>query len=334
MGGRIEHGGRLGAARTAWPDAPEPWLDLSTGINPWPYPIEKIEPEAWSRLPDPQELAALEASMASSFGVVPGRVVACAGSEAALRLLPVLRAPGARVGIVGPTYGSHADAWAGGTSRLAPLESLLAEIDSLDVLVVVRPNNPDGAMVDPAVLEAAARSLAARGGWLVLDEAFADAMPGASLADCRWAGEVIVLRSFGKCWGLAGVRLGAVIAPPALAARLRKLLGDWPVSGPAIAIGRRAYADRDWLATARLHLAEAAARLDGLLARRGLAAGGACPLFRLVENPRAAALHIHLARRGILTRAFADRPNRLRIGLPGLESDWARLAGALEEFQP
>lgn len=333
MAGRIDHGGRLSMARARWSDAPLPWIDLSTGINPRPYPPGDIDPSAWSRLPDPAAIAALEATMAAAFGVEDaGHVVACAGSEAALRLLPMLRRGRARVGIAGPTYGSHADAWAAHEVIEAMLPALLARLDDLDVLVVVRPNNPDGTLAEETTLADAAARLAARGGWLVLDEAYADAMPGVALAARDWARAAIVLRSFGKTYGLAGVRLGAVVAPPALVAPLRALLGDWPVSGPAIAVATRAYADRDWLRATHARLAADAARLDALIAEAGMMPQGCCPLFRLIEHDRAAALYHHLGARGILARAFADQPRRLRIGLPGAEADWTRLAKALKEF--
>lgn len=326
----IDHGGRLSAARADWPDAPEPWIDLSTGINPWPYPIDDVSSDAWTRLPDPADLTALEATMAHAFGVAAGHVVACAGSEAALRLLPLLM-PHARVAIAGPTYGSHADAWRGAIT--APFDDLIARLETIDVLVVTRPNNPDGAMADAAMLERAAAVLAARGGALVIDEAFADAVPGASLAAKAWARDAIVLRSFGKTYGLAGVRLGAAIVPAMVGDRLRRALGDWPVSGAAIAIGRRTYADADWLAATCDRLADAARRLDTLLAGNGLIAKGHCPLFRLIEDDRAIMLHAHLARHGIWSRVFADQPRRLRLGLPGSADDGARLARIVEEFE-
>lgn len=326
----IDHGGRLSVARARWPDAPGPWIDLSTGINPAPYPIGDIDPASWAQLPDPAALGALEAAMAQSFGVAADRVVACAGSEAALRLLPLLLPANVRVGIAGPTYGSHADAWRGAV--VAPLGELTARLDTIDVLVVVRPNNPDGAIADGAMIADAARRLAARGGRLVLDEAFADAVPGASLAARDWAREAIVLRSFGKTYGLAGLRLGAAIAPRDIVRSLREQLGDWPVSGPAIAIGTRAYEDDAWLAATRDRLAADAARLDALLGRHRFAAHGQCPLFRLIDDDRAAKLHDHLARHGIWTRAFADHPRWLRLGLPG-SADWARLNDALERFE-
>ncbi len=324
------HGGRVAAARRAFPLAPEPWLDLSTGINPDPYLRPKLNPSDWTKLPDPQALAGLEAAMAVAFGVDnPARVVAVPGSEAGLRLLPLLRGF-ARVGIAGPTYGSHANAW--GEAVEAPWADLMADLNRFDVVVAVRPDNPTGAAIDADAMFAAVDALSARRGWFVIDEAFADAMPGFSLAADPRAACALILRSFGKFYGLAGMRLGAVIAPLAVAARLRHALGDWPISGPAIQIGTAAYTDACWTKTARARLWASAARLDALLARHGWTAIGGCPLFRLIDNAQMPVLYNGLARAGILTRAFAYRPDWLRIGLPGAEHEWCRLDTALGSF--
>ena len=55
------HGGALDVARRLQPDAPEPWIDLSTGVNPHPYPLPELAPDVWTRLPDSAALARLEA---------------------------------------------------------------------------------------------------------------------------------------------------------------------------------------------------------------------------------------------------------------------------------
>ena len=329
-GALLVHGGRLSAARRAFPHAPEPWLDLSTGISPHAYPLPRLASDDWTRLPDRDALAKFEVAMATAFGVDdPARVVAVSGSEAGLRLLPLLRGS-ARVGIAGPTYGSHLDAWDDAVE--APWVDLVADLAGFDIIVAVRPNNPTGAAIDADTLFAVADALSARGGWLVLDEAFADAMSGSSLAADPRADSAVILRSFGKFYGLAGVRLGAVIAPLPIAARLRHTLGDWPISYPAIRIGTAAYADTRWADNARARLRSDAARLDALLARHGWGASGGCPLFRLIEDHRAPGLHAALARAGILTRAFAYRADWLRIGLPGAQVEWSRLDTALRSF--
>lgn len=313
------HGGRIDMARAAFPNTAE-WIDLSTGISPWAYPAA-VDPAVLQRLPEPSALAALEAAAAAVFGSEPSKTVAVPGSDIALRLIGRLieaRFPA----VIGPGYSGHMAIW--GHARMT------RDIDAAhhDAIVLARPNNPDGAVIDRDLLGSTARELAARNGWLIIDEAFADARAEPGIATENWP-NTIVLRSFGKFFGLAGLRLGFVIGPPAFAAALRRLLGDWPVSGSAIAIGTAAYNDHGWQVAQRLRLADAAARLDALLAQAGLRVAGGTPCFRLVDTPDAAGLFHRLACHAILTRPFADSPQRLRMGLPANESDAARLAVAL-----
>ena len=314
----LRHGGRLAAARRAFPDAPTPWLDLSTGINPRPWKGARATAASLTRLPDPDEIKALEAAAAAAFGVSPDRVAAVPGAEAALRALP--RLLGARsVAIAAPTYGGHAEAWrlAGAKVRCVAPEDLSAVAS--EAVVVVNPNNPDGARRED--LEAGDR-------WLIVDESFVETAPELSVA-VRAGHRLIVLRSFGKFYGLAGVRLGFVIAEPGLAARVAAQFGDWPVSAEAIAAGTAAYADHAWRERTAARLAKDAARLDGLLAANGFEVLGGTSLFRLASTPDAARRFTALARRGVLTRPFSDQPTWLRFGLPK-PKDWPRLQSALE----
>ena len=314
----LRHGGRLRAARLSFPEAPRPWIDLSTGVNPWAYPAPRARREDLRRLPDPEVVAALEARAARRFGAQADRVAAVAGAEAALRLLPRLL-PARSVRIAGFTYGGHAEAWVAAGPSPA--------VGEADAVVVVNPNNPDGRATPRAELLAEAARLAARGGWLVVDESFADLEPSDSVADAGHPA-IAVLRSFGKAYGLPGVRLGFVVAPPALAARVREAVGDWPVSAEALAAGLAAYADDAWLAAVRPRLAAAGAWLDARLAASGLEAVGGTELFRLARAPDAHALWARLCAHGILTRPFAGRPDLLRFGLPRAR-ERARLARAL-----
>jgi cobalamin biosynthetic protein CobC len=176
-----------------------------------------------------------------------------------------------------------------------------------------------------------AERLAVRAGVLVVDEAFADVMPQESLCgSLDRVSNVIVFRSFGKFFGLAGVRLGFVAAEQVRAATFRQAIGDWPVSGPAVAIGIKAYRDVEWQTLQRRRLTESAQRLDALLARAGLTITGGTVLFRLARCDDADAVFRHLAAHGILTRPFASDSALLRVGLPGDESQWQRLTTALE----
>jgi len=293
----------------AWPQAPRPWADLSTGINPWPYPAPRASAAARGRLPDPERIAALEAAAARAFGVEdPARVLATAGAEAGLRLLPRVLA-GESVWVKSPTYASHAAAWAEAGRRLAPSP------DDADILVVVNPNNPDGALETPEALALRADAVADRGGWLVVDESFVETVGGASVAPLEHP-RMAILRSFGKFYGLAGLRLGFLVGDPDLIRRVRILQGEWPVSADAIAAGLAAYADRGWTETTRCRLGRHADQLDEVLTRGGLEVIGGTSLFRLTRAADAGRRFETLCAAGILTRPFADQPHWLRFGLP------------------
>jgi cobalamin biosynthetic protein CobC len=325
----VPHGGDLADARALFPDAPTPWIDLSTGINPRPYPLPPVPPEAWTRLPGKAEEAALRRAAAAAYGAPgPDRVVPAPGTQALISLLPRLRPPG-RVAVLSPTYGEHAAAWRAAGHEVA--ETVRADdLADADVAVVTRPNNPDGRLMPRADALALAAALAARGGWLVADEAFADVLdPRRSLCPDADAPGLVVLRSFGKFFGLAGVRLGFAVCAPALAADVARALGPWATSGPAVAVGTAALSDGAWIADERLRLAHEAARLDALLAAAGLPVVGGTSLFRLVEHPDARGRADRLGRAGIYVRRFPARPDRLRFGLPGHARAWRRLADAL-----
>ncbi len=309
-----EHGGDLDWARARFPGFAGKWLDLSTGVSPYPWPAPPVAAASLRRLPSAADLDALRAAAAAAYGVEgPEQVAAAPGAQAAIHLLARLQPPG-RVAIVGPTYGGHAAAWRDAGHEVA--ETTDAPRSDAAVVVVTNPNNPDGRVVPPERL----REWVPAGGRLVIDESFADAVPEACLRPLP-AG-VVVLRSFGKFYGLPGLRLGFALAAPETAARLCRALGPWPVSGPALAAGTAALADLAWRKAARVRLREAARRLDGILAALGCAPAGGTPLFRLVRAP--GGLFERLGGRGIYVRRFADRPALLRFGLPG--ADEARLA--------
>ena len=319
------HGGNLAAAATCFPDAPMPWLDLSTGINPLSYPMPALSANAWQRLPEAADIARLEQIAARCYGADdPETLVAAPGTQALIQLLPEI-VPARTVGIFGFTYAEHARAWQASGAVVAQVEAGAAA-QRFDVIVVVNPNNPDGRLLDGAALAALAR----RCTMLVVDEAFMDVMPpGHSLIPHLPKSGAIVLRSFGKTYGLAGLRLGFAAAAPELAARLRARLGPWAVSGPAIETGVLALADAAWLATATGLLQQAAKRLDGLLQAAGCSIAGGTPLFRLARHASAPEIFGCLARAGILVRPFAEKPDWLRFGLPMQETGWARLEAAL-----
>ncbi|HIJ37402.1 MAG TPA: aminotransferase class I/II-fold pyridoxal phosphate-dependent enzyme, partial [Rhodospirillaceae bacterium] len=171
-----------------------------------------------------------------------------------------------------------------------------------------------------------------RGGLLVVDEAFVDCTPDLSLASKVRPG-LLVLRSFGKFFGLAGLRLGFAIGDPDLIRLLRTAIGPWPVGGPALVIGRQALLDQSWIVAARRHLVMEAQALDALLNSANLSVLGGTPLFRLVNASRAWALYEHLGQQGILVRPFASAPRWLRFGLPPGSKAMMRLKAALDIWQ-
>lgn len=316
------HGGGLAAARRHF--SGDDWIDLSTGINPHPWPGAAKLAFDWQRLPDPEALTALEAVAAAYFGADPRHVCAVPGSEIGLRLVGALI--GGPAQHVTPGYRTHGAMIAGSAATAFDTGH-----ERGGALILANPNNPDGRVIGADAMRGLLRG---RGGdgWLLVDEAFADADPAASMASTVGDDQrLIVSRSFGKFFGLAGVRLGFVLAPQVIVAALRDRLGAWPLSAAAIAIGTAAYADNAWIAATRERLPDASAALDAVLIRQGYQPIGACPLFRLIDDDKAPALFEQLARRAILTRPFADQPRWLRIGLPADAVALVRLNAALAD---
>jgi cobalamin biosynthetic protein CobC len=327
------HGGDLDAARRLFSGAPEPFIDLSTGINPNPYQLPRLSTDLFVRLPQAAGAGLLAEAAARAYGAsTAAHVVAAPGTQILLPLVAGLVRPG-RAAILAPTYSEH--------SRAAALAGhnvkMVRHIDGCGdatLVIVGNPNNPDGRLLPRATLLTLAQDLRRRGGVLVIDEAFMDVgPPGASLAADAPCGNVVVLRSFGKFFGLAGIRLGFALTTPALAARLGASLGPWAVSGPALAVGAKALADADWIERTRQRLEKAAKRLDTMLTGSGLSIVGGTSLFRLTHTPAASALFRHLGHAGIFVRAFHDNANWLRFGLPANARQWQRLDAAMASFR-
>ncbi|MBS0565383.1 MAG: threonine-phosphate decarboxylase [Proteobacteria bacterium] len=317
-----DHGGNLDQAVGTFGGTADDWIDLSTGINRLPYPLPALPPAAWTDLPTRAAIAALTDAARSAWAS-PAPVVALAGAQAAIQTIPQLAAPGmARV--LAPTYNEHAASLHAAGWQVQEVSDP-ADLAGADLAVVVNPNNPDGRLLAPETLLA----LSGQVGRLVVDESFGDICPEASLAPRADRPGLLVLRSFGKFYGLAGLRLGFAFGPGPDIARLAALAGPWPVSGAAIAIGRTALADAAWAEATRARLTTDAARLDTLAAAAGWRLVGGTTLFRLYDSGNAAAEQIRLARHRIWSRVFPWSDGWLRLGLPGPASEWARLERAL-----
>jgi cobalamin biosynthetic protein CobC len=317
-----DHGGNVDVAVQRFGGPPEDWIDLSTGINRRPYPVGELPLQHWTALPSRTELETLHEAARNAYqSTAP--VLAVAGAQAAIQMLPYLVPPG-RVRILGPTYNEYAPTLAAAGWQVEEV----GEVDALagaDLAVIVNPNNPDGRAHDPDVLLA----LASRVKRLVIDESFADAVPATSLTAEAAPPGLIVLRSFGKFYGLAGLRLGFVLGAEHEIAVMAGMAGPWPVSGAAIEIGRRALLDRGWADATRARLLRDASRLDDMAQAIGWKLIGGTPLFRLYETGDAGATQQRLARARIWSRIFEAHRGWLRLGLPGDEAEWDRVTAAL-----
>lgn len=309
-----DHGGGIDAAASAFGGAREDWLDLSTGINPIPFPIGDVSADAWTALPDRAATDRFITAARGFWSVPDGAAILPApGASALIARLPHL-VSGTTVHIPGPTYNEHAASFsaAGWT---------VVEDGQADALVRVHPNNPDGRRMPERELGTCPAT--------IIDESFCDTVPEASLTHHAAQPRVVILKSFGKFWGLAGLRLGVMIAVPEICEKMAEALGPWPVSGPALDIGARALEDRAWAETTRQRLARDTVRLDAMMATRGAELVGGTTLFRTYAVEDAARLQTRLARAQIWTRIFPYSTTWIRLGLPGGEDDWHRLWDAL-----
>ena len=307
----LEHGGRLGVAARQYGIAREDWLDLSTGISPWPYPLPELPAEVWQRLPEDDD--GLNTAAQSYYGA--DSLLMLPGSQAAIQWLPRLL-PSGRVALHEPMYNEHPAAWRAAGHVCVEWNA------TADYAVLCRPNNPTGRVLPRGELLERARTVR----WLVVDEAFIDAEPIESLIGA--AENILVLRSLGKFFGLAGARVGTLVGPTEVLEQMATALGPWAVPHPARWAAHLALADADWQAAQRLRLRAAAARLSALLHAHDLGEVSGAALFQYVPTPRATEIQDALARRGILVRIFMF-PAALRFGLPETEEDWLRLQTAL-----
>lgn len=325
MPGLLEHGGQLNKAANTHNIPVHQWLDLSTGINPHHYPITTPHETAWTRLPEQNDgLHEAACDYYQTTAVLP-----VAGSQAAIMALPRLRLKG-RVGLLSPSYFEHHLAWARSGHDVTPInpEQIDAHIQHLDVLLIVNPNNPTGQRFSRQQLLSWHHTLAKKSAWLIVDEAFIDSTPEDSLASKTLPEGLIILRSIGKFFGLAGIRSGFVLAHPSLIKALDECLGPWTVPGPTRQLVQQALTDPVWQAQTRDRLRAEITHLISLLSSVGLPPHGHTDLFAWVKTPQHENLHLKLAKQGILTRHFTQ-PGSLRFGLPKRPQDWQRLKSAL-----
>ena len=322
----LKHGGRLLEAAKKYQIPVSDWLDLSTGINPNGYPIPKIPDAVWLRLPE--NLDGLIDAAQHYYQC--DSLLAVAGSQAAIQALPQLRKSSV-VGLVTPSYAEHAHAWqkAGHTIVSLSANDIDLHIDQLDCLVLVNPNNPSACQFSKEQCFAWLAVLQKKNGWLVVDEAFIDCVPELSLSAYAPLKGLIILRSIGKFFGLAGIRAGFVLAEADILGRLDELLGPWALSNPTRFVTACALQDKQWQGDTQMKLQQDSERLACLLRDYQLMPTGSTPLFQWVITENAAEIHDLLAKQAVFTRLFVQ-PASLRFGLPANESEWVYLTTALQ----
>ncbi|WP_068316258.1 threonine-phosphate decarboxylase CobD [Polycladidibacter hongkongensis] len=326
------HGGDISIAIKAFGGETTDWLDLSTGINPTPYPIPNITGAAWQHLPTKVAQQQLLHAARQAYAVPQtAGIAAASGTQALIQLLPQLL-PFRRVEVVGPTYASHAESWRA-AGRDVHLTAQLTTPQSPTLQITVNPNNPDGRIHQPEALAAHANTLSPSGSMLLVDEAYTDLAPELSLAPYVVDAPLLLLRSFGKFFGLAGLRLGFLIGSPAICKAAEAQLGSWAIAGPALEIGAKALSDTLWQHQMRHKLRQRTKELHLCLQQHQLRIIGSTNLFTLIEHQQAKQLHRHLAQQHIWTRHFDYDATWLRIGLPKDTAKIARLGEALAGFE-
>lgn len=321
------HGGQLRQAVRIFGRPLEQWLDLSTGINPQGWQPPTLPADCWNRLPETND--GLEQAAAEYYGCES--LLMSAGSQAVIQLLPNLLQP-SRVGLFTPSYYEHSKAWQqAGHQLIEHTAEETPDLSQLDVLVVVNPNNPTGRLISREQLLEWHRQLATKGGWLIVDEAFMDTTPGESLLPVCPQNGLIVLRSLGKFFGLAGIRCGSLFAEQEILDSLEQTLGPWALSHPTRWIATQALKDLQWQAQNQQRLLADSERLTELLAKRFAREPQGTSLFQTLQHPAAEAIYQQLAETGILIRLFREQ-QLVRFGLPGQQADWQRLDQALQQL--
>ncbi len=329
---KCEHGGDPSLLEKLYGPPSDGWLDLSTGINPKPYKSKTIMTANWNSLPNTKDLKKLQQIAASNYGVKdPNFVTVAPGTQAIIQWLPRMRGK-SRVLIASPTYNEHAYCWKMAGHIVEEIDNFEKSQKKADVIIIVNPNNPDGRQITPNYLKKLAQKQAKHDGWLIVDEAFCDVAPSISLASEAGIAGLIILRSFGKFYGLAGLRLGFALSNYKTTEQLSKLMGPWAVSSPALEIGKEALNDKNWTLSTLNELKISSERLDKVLISNGLNIIGGTSLFRLASSDHTDLMFDFLAKQGIMTRRFHYQSKWLRFGLPGLSKDWDRLELALKRF--
>lgn len=328
------HGGQLQEAKRQFPHVVTPWIDLSTGINPYAYSFSSILPERWAELPDMHDEENLRKIAAITYGVKDESYVAAApGTQILISLLPYIF-QAKQVCILCPTYMEHIKAWqhAGvNVKQVSSLEEFMHFGSQEQTIgVICNPNNPDGRLFSVEQIKEVVNSFGQFNNHLVVDEAFMD-FEGQGAGKLLPHSFLTILRSFGKTYGLAGVRLGFILSNPDYIQKIRQMLGPWAVGGAALQIGQQALQDHAWFLQSQQRLIHQVKQLDLIFLDNGCKVIGGTHLFRLIEYVRAQELWFYLANRGIWVRKFDYNDQWLRFGLSH-HQEWDRVNKMIKSY--
>lgn len=334
----MKHGGNKNEAARAYGIEPAEMIDLSTGISPNPYPLSlsQLDLSDLIELPQEDKAASLKNIMRKAWSVPDSAEIALAsGSGALISLIPHIHKGDMRqVYCPEPAYSEHPMAWQRAGFRMIPYEAgTIPEIylNKTAAIIAVQPGNPMGHCASPDAWLELMEKAAAHKVMIIMDEAFIDLMPEQSLVPYLGRKGLIVIRSFGKFYGLAGVRLGAAIGHPDDITALEDLLGPWPVSAMAVQFAAEAMSDHGWADDQRDWCATQMASLKKELMARGITIIGGTDLYVLIEIEDAKTLQDKLARAGFWTRIFEHYPNWMRLGLARDDAATTRFLKALDK---
>ncbi len=309
MNNSLYHGGALDDAIAQYGGEADDWLDLSTGINPYAYPITNISDLSWTQLPQRLAIDNLIKAAQIAYNCEGRELIVANGTQIFIENLPRILAKSS-IAIVSPTYEEHSHNWKKCGHEVFCIENL-DEASKAEHLLIVNPNNPTGKLYTPEQLYQCAKR---QKGMLIIDEAFMDITPEMSMAAAK-LDNLIILRSFGKFFGLGGARIGFMLANPMLLNKMQSYIALWAVSGASIDVATQALSDLIWQTNMRKKLKSDMQNMQDVLIENKFKIIGSTHLFCLVFTPHAHKYFDKLANKHILVRKFSQNPTILRFGL-------------------
>jgi cobalamin biosynthetic protein CobC len=324
------HGGQLNNVAKLFKRPLNEWLDLSTGISPISYPIPSIPQIIWQQLP--QTSNGLIEAAKRYYGT--GNIITTSGSQAVIARLPSLylnytkRLPN-KIDVWLPVVGykEHERSWHDAGFNIKRYQNLptFKDLKLNAIVVVINPNNPTGELHQQHTLKALLKTVESLSGWLIIDEAFMDVItPNQTLIDLSTNKHLFVLRSIGKFFGLAGIRIGFLSAHSMWLLKLQQLSSPWEVNGPAQFIAEQALKDHTWQSAQRKTLIALSIKLEMLLTEtfadstnnclKNIEVSG-CGLFKTLVHPQATEIYQKFCHQGLYVR-LCDENNALRFGIP------------------